>query len=258
LPPHREPTALSSNPSLGIAPLKRKAAYLTQGNRSLEYDPISAKTKKELNMTVESIERSQEISSNQGYQEKKCDDSRHAPRDSRFMPEMTHFTYEKEYRLLGCRLCATMVTRQRIKEHLRGRPHQLNSGAVKKVQEWASQLDIIDNGEISGLPLLPDDAPAIDVLGPPKTGGFRCTVMLENREGPSMCRFVGSDTRRIREHSKHERGWDPGLRPGRASKATMSRQGQMPWRGGALYQRLFLKGPRSEFFEVLRGTTIHV
>ncbi|KAI3573861.1 hypothetical protein IWW34DRAFT_810134 [Fusarium oxysporum f. sp. albedinis] len=50
--------------------------------------------------------------------------------------------------------------------------------------------------------------------GPPKTGGFRCTFIVENEGETSMCRFVGSDTRRIREHLKHEHGWDLGLKPG--------------------------------------------
>jgi hypothetical protein len=185
--------------------------------------------------------------------------SEYTPYDSRLMRDNPHFTYEEEYRLLGCRLCATMVTRQRIKDHLQSRPHHLNSSEIKKVQEWASQLELInDNREISGLPLLPDDTPAIDVLGPPKTGGFRCTFIVENEGGTSMCRFVGSDTRRIREHSKHEHGWDLGLKPGKTPAATNKGHDERPWRGGVLYQRLFLKGPRSEFFEVLRGTAIIV
>ncbi|KAH7169567.1 hypothetical protein DER46DRAFT_502392 [Fusarium sp. MPI-SDFR-AT-0072] len=175
------------------------------------------------------------------------------------MCDNPYFTYEREYKLLGCRLCATMVTRQRIKDHLRGRPHHLNSCEIKKVQEWASQLEVInDNREISGIPLPPDDAPAIDVLGRPKTGGFRCTFMVENKEGRPICRFVGSDSRRIREHSKHAHGLDLGLKPGRAPTTTKSGQEGRPWRGEVLYQRLFLNGPRSEFFEVLKGPNIAV
>ncbi|EXL65047.1 hypothetical protein FOPG_18711 [Fusarium oxysporum f. sp. conglutinans race 2 54008] len=38
-----------------------------------------------------------------------------------------------------------MVTRQRIKEYLRGRPHHLNGSEIKKVQEWASQLELISD-----------------------------------------------------------------------------------------------------------------
>lgn len=175
--------------------------------------------------------------------------SQYTSYENRLMRDNPHFTYEGEFRLLGCRLCATMVTRQRIKDYLRGRPHYLNGGEIKKVQEWASQLELInDNQEISLLPLPPDDMPAIEVLGPPRTGGFRCTFIVENEGGTSMCRFVGSDTRRIREHLKHEYGWDLELKPGRVSAATNNGCVERPWRDGVLYQRLFFKGPRSEFF----------
>jgi hypothetical protein len=73
-----------------------------------------------------------------------------------------------------------------------------------------------------------------------------------------MCRFVGSDTRRIREHLKHEHGWDLGLKRGKTSATTNNGRDERPWKDGAFYQRLFLKGPRSEFFQVLSGTSVIV
>jgi hypothetical protein len=84
------------------------------------------------------------------------------------------------------------------------------------------------NQEISGLPLPPDDTPAIEVLGPPKTEGFRCTFIAENEGGTSMCRFVGSDRRRIREDLKHEHGWDLGLKRGKASAVTNNGRDERP------------------------------
>ncbi|KAH7147124.1 hypothetical protein B0J13DRAFT_524825 [Dactylonectria estremocensis] len=136
-----------------------------------------------------------------------------------------------------------MVTLQRIKEHLRGSPHHLSSAEIKKVQNWASELAIIsDNKEICKLPLLPNDTPPISVLGKPSTGGFR------------SCRFVGSNLKRMREHLKREHGWDPQLKPGRCAVAAFELgPSSGPWRSGVYYQRLFLTGPRSEYFEVARG-----
>ncbi|KAH7118029.1 hypothetical protein B0J13DRAFT_599833 [Dactylonectria estremocensis] len=168
--------------------------------------------------------------------------------------ETPYFTYVPELQLLGCRVCATMVTRQRIKEHLRGSPHHLSGAEIKKVQNWASELAIISgNKEIYKLPLLPDDTPPISVLGKPNTGGFRCTFSTENNIAPA-CRFVGSNLKRMREHLKREHGWDPQLKPGRRAVAAFELgPSSGPWRSGVYYQRLFLNGPRSEYFEVARG-----
>ncbi|KAH7231629.1 uncharacterized protein BKA55DRAFT_712855, partial [Fusarium redolens] len=238
-------TTSPSNPPLSIATLKRSVACMIQSDESPGYRPMSAKKRKKSDTVGALKNASRATNSDQRSKETNCGpsiisvNSQFTPHDSRIMRDNPHFTYEEEYRLLGCRSCATMVTRQRIKDHLRSRPHHLNSSEIKKVQEWASQLELINgNREISELPLLPDDTPAIDVLGPPKTGGFRCTFIVENEEGKSMCRFVGSDTRRIREHSKHEHGWDLGLKPGKAPAATNNGHDERPWRGGVLYQRI--------------------
>lgn len=38
-----------------------------------------------------------------------------------------------------------------------------------------------------------------------------------------MCRFIGSNIRRIQEHLKHEYRWDLGLKPNRAPVVTNNR-----------------------------------
>jgi hypothetical protein len=246
-------TISASEPSSSIATLKRNVSHLMQSDESLEYRSESTKRRKESDKSRTSTNSSRAINSNQtkGTNHGPSNvsaNSEYTPHDNWLMCDNPHFTYEEEFRLLGCRLCATMVTRQRIKDHLRGRPHYLNGSEIKKAQEWASQLELInDNQEISRLQLPPDDKLAIEVLGPPRTGGFRCTFIVENEGGTPICRFVGSDTRRIREHLKHEHGWDMGLKPGRVSAATDNGRDGRPWRDGVLYQRLFLKGQGASF-----------
>ncbi|EGU72775.1 hypothetical protein FOXB_16716, partial [Fusarium oxysporum f. sp. conglutinans Fo5176] len=239
VPSLRKRNTPPSNPSLSIATLKRDVSCMMQNDESLEYCSVSTKKRKESD-TMEALKNVRRANgSSPKSKEANCGpsvtsaSSQNTPHNGRLMCVNPYFTYEEQYKLLGCRLCATMVTRQRIKDHLRGRPHHLNGSEIKKVQEWASQLELInDNQEISGLPLPPDDTPAIEVLGPPKTGGFRCTFKVKNEGGTLTCRFVGSDKRRIREHLKHEHGWDLGLKRGKASAATNNERDERPWKDG--------------------------
>ncbi|KAL6401245.1 hypothetical protein AUP68_08437 [Ilyonectria robusta] len=59
---------------------------------------------------------------------------------------------------------------------------------------------------------------------------------------------------RIREHLRDTHKWNQKLKGGRRSAAQAEEeQASAPWRSGVLYQQLFAKGPRSEYFEVARG-----
>ncbi|KAK2669968.1 Protein of unknown function DUF3505 [Fusarium oxysporum f. sp. vasinfectum] len=134
---------------------------------------------------------------------------------------MEYFTYESELRLLCCRICQTMVTRKQVKLHLRSAPHSLNSQEISLAQE-------------------PDDATPIAALGPPGTGGIRCTEL-----------------RRIREYLRVKHDWDMELEGGRRSAATTDEErSNSAWRTGVCYQRLFSSGPGSELFEVARGLNL--
>ncbi|KAM5528226.1 hypothetical protein FOXYSP1_19495 [Fusarium oxysporum f. sp. phaseoli] len=294
----RERNTPPSNPSLRIATLKRDVSCLMQNDESPEYRSVSTKKMKESDPmeTLKNVRRAN--GSSPKSKEANCGpsvisaSSQNTPHNGRLMCDNPYFTYEEEYKLLGCRLCATMVTRQRIKDHLRGRPHHLNGSEIKKVQEWASQLELInDNQEISRLPLPPDDTPAIEVLGPPKTGGFRCTFIVKNEGGTSMCRIQAHlrgkphglakkeidkvklwaealdlvesdeeilalppipDTSRPIEALVHGVELDPKPGPRKAGAAEADAD-LTYWRGGVFYQQLFAKGPRSEYFEVARG-----
>ncbi|KAL6412376.1 uncharacterized protein AUP68_03578, partial [Ilyonectria robusta] len=65
---------------------------------------------------------------------------------------------------------------------------------------------------------------------------------------------MGSNLKRIREHLRDTHEWNQKLKGGRRSAAQAEEeQASTPWRSGVLYQQLFAKGPRSEYFEVARG-----
>lgn len=127
------------------------------------------------------------------------------------------------------------------------------------MQKWASKIDIIqDQQEIhDSLLLVPDGTLLIAALGRPKTGGFRCTFVSEDSTTVSTCRYVGTSLKRIRQHLKDEHEWDLELKAGRRSAAMAEQErSNNPWRSGVLYQRFFLMGPRSEYFEVARGLNL--
>jgi superfamily II DNA helicase RecQ len=154
--------------------------------------------------------------------------------------------YIPELRLLCCRTCQTMVTRIRILSHLRGKTHRLALPQIKEVQNWADKLDLINyEAEIPATPLHPDNSPPIQQLGPPRKEGFRCTCTAH-------CRFVGTQLRRIREHIRHSHAVHLDGTPG--PQPSDQRGDVSPyWRSGVFYQRLFRKGPRSQWFEVAQG-----
>jgi hypothetical protein len=144
---------------------------------------------------------------------------------------MEYFVYERDYRLLGCRSCRIMVTKDQVKTHLRGAPHNLGITGRDRAWKCADRLDVIQGQQEirDSLPLIPDTAPPIAVLGPPNQGGFRCTL----QQG---CRFVGPDRRRTRQHWKRD-GRVSGLKGGRRSTATAEQErSDEPWRTGVCYQ----------------------
>ncbi|KAJ3455139.1 hypothetical protein MRS44_013739 [Fusarium solani] len=122
-------------------------------------------------------------------------------------------------------------------------PHHLGIAEIKEVQKWASKIGIIqDQQEIhDSLPLVPDGTPPNCCIG--------TTV--------STCRYVGTSLKRIRQHLKDEHEWDLKLKAGRRSAAMAEQErSNNPWRSGVLYQRFFLTGSRSEYFEVARGLNL--
>ncbi|KAL6401748.1 hypothetical protein AUP68_14200 [Ilyonectria robusta] len=162
--------------------------------------------------------------------------------------KIEYFSHLQELRILSCRTYKTIVIGCRIELHLRALPHKLGKAEIKKAQEWAAKLDIIrEQDGILEIPVLPDTDAPIEALGKPKPGGFRCAATPN-------CRFVGSNLKRIREHLRDTHEWNQKLKGGRRSAAQAEEeQASAPWRSGVLYQQLFAKGPRSEYFEVARG-----
>jgi RecQ family ATP-dependent DNA helicase len=161
---------------------------------------------------------------------------------------MEYFIHLPDYRILICRSCKAAVIRCRVQPHLRDAPHKLEKSDIQQVLGWASKLDIVDkNKDIPSIPVPPEDSPPIEALGEPKTGGFRCTYTTN-------CLYVGTSKRRIREHLRDSHSWDQQLKGGRRSAVqSEEEQNDGPWRSGVLYQRFFITGQRSEYFEVRRG-----
>lgn len=158
---------------------------------------------------------------------------------------MEYFVYLPEYRLLVCRSCRAAVIGCRIQAHLKNTPHKLEKTEIQQVQRWASELDIVQGKEeIPGILIPPQDSLPIKALGQPSTGGFHCTFSED-------CRYMSARIKKMREHLRESHSWDQSLRAGRRSAATAEPDG--PWRAGVLYQRFFVAGPRSEYFEVARG-----
>ncbi|KFA71004.1 hypothetical protein S40288_10386 [Stachybotrys chartarum IBT 40288] len=145
--------------------------------------------------------------------------------------------------------CKTTIIGSRIKLHLRRPPHILKLDDVKLAQAWASNLDIVwEAKDICDIPTPDEYGPAVDGLGPANTNGLRCEL-------EPGCPFVGSEPKRMREHFRQTHKWDPNTKAGRRPTEPNTNVQDMPWRTGVRYQRLFMKGPRSDYFEVERDRT---
>lgn len=162
---------------------------------------------------------------------------------------MEYFDYLPGLRLLACRTCKTCVTKCRIQSHLTGVPHKETKDRIRQIQEWAGEYDIVGGiEEIKGIPVPNENDPPITSLGSPGTGGFRC-------EFESDCVFVGTQLRRVREHLRTQHGWVDEVKVGRKKAGQAAEEAtRSPFRANVEYQRLFVRGPRSEYFEVSRGS----
>jgi hypothetical protein len=92
-------------------------------------------------------------------------------------------------------------------------------------------------------------AEPIIALQAPQTNGLRCTFGVKSG---FVCPYVCGSIRNIRKHAFETHGWKtPSGRGRRKKDATIP---DVPWRSGVSYQRFFVQGPKSGFFEVGRGT----
>ncbi|KAF6793336.1 hypothetical protein CMUS01_16108 [Colletotrichum musicola] len=161
---------------------------------------------------------------------------------------MEYFQELKEFRLLCCRVCRACVTVKRVRAHLKGAPHYLTRQEIRKAVQWADELDVIrDDEELLTLRMPDADHEPIGALKPPEEGGRRCTF-------EPGCQFVGSSTKKCLHHLRSVHDTDPGVGAGRKRKG--STEDDMPWRTGVYYQRFFIRGLRSDYFEVGRGRNL--
>lgn len=123
----------------------------------------------------------------------------------------------------------------------------LKLNEIKPSETRASGLDIVwAANDISSIPRLDEFGPAIAGLGSVRTGGLRC-------EYEPKCTFVGSEARRVREHFREAHSWEPNTKAGRPQSCPTQAIPCMLWRSDVRYQRLFIKSPRSDYFEVERN-----
>jgi hypothetical protein len=82
----------------------------------------------------------------------------------------------------------------------------------------------------------------------PQPGGFRCTFDVDGR----TCLYVCGSEQNIKNHYSKEYHWQNPRGKGRPKEGPRETALDVPWRGGVLYQRLFVQRPKSGVFEVGR------
>src|ERR1700761_705510 len=169
---------------------------------------------------------------------------------------MDHIIHLPEFRVVVCKECKYAVLPSEIDSHFqRQRPHKFTKEARQKITTAVEQIHglIQRQEEIAREFQFPiDTAKPITVLAAPRTNGFRCTFTIE---GGKTCPWVSANRKRIGEHSWEEHHWKSTNKGGWSQKKSSTRVVQeVPWRIRVQYQRFFMHGPKSGFFEVGRNT----
>jgi hypothetical protein len=168
---------------------------------------------------------------------------------------MDQFIHLPEFRVIICKKCKYAVLPSQIDAHFTPqRPY----GFVKQereriVQEVAKVNRLILNEEAlkqCEFPFPVDIAEPIPALQAPQTNGLRCTFGFERGV---TCLYVCGTVQRMQKHSLESHGWKSKNKGGRPKRDAPQAVPPMPWRTGVQYQRFFVQGPKSGFFEVGRG-----
>lgn len=170
---------------------------------------------------------------------------------------MEQFSHLPEFQVVICKKCKYAVLPSCIDSHFAPeRPHGLTRKARRQITDGLGRIGgLIKNEEIlksCKFPFPADTSSPIAALAAPQSNGFRCTFHVG--EGVT-CPYVCGNIRNIRKHSWSEHGWKSINKGGRPKKDAPKVSQEVPWRSGVLYQRIFVQGPKSGFFEVGRDRT---
>jgi len=130
-------------------------------------------------------------------------------------------------------------------------PHGFVKQERERIAKKVAEIDgLILNPEAftqCEFPFPADISEPIAALQAPQTSGFRCTFPIT--EGV-ICPFVSKTEKRMQGHCKKAHNWRNPRRRGHQPKGSSQ---EVPWRTGVQYQRFFVQGAKSRFFEVGRG-----
>ena len=122
---------------------------------------------------------------------------------------MEHIAHLPEFRVVVCKGCAYAVLPSHIDAHFAHmRPHKFTRPLRQRIIDAVASIKgLVGNDEElqqCEFPFPADTSTLIAALAMPQTGGLRCTV--RSSEGVT-CTYVGTTSRRMREHSAKEHGW---------------------------------------------------
>jgi len=166
---------------------------------------------------------------------------------------MDQLIHLPEFRVIICKKCKYAVLPSQIDAHFTPqRPHGFVKQERERIAKGLAKVNRLILNEKAlkqcEFPFPVDTTEPIAALQAPQTNGFRCTFGVERG---FICSYVCGSDRNIRKHAFEAHGWKtPSGRGRRKKDATIP---DMPWRSGVSYQRFFVQGPKSGFFEVGRG-----
>ncbi|KAF9773362.1 hypothetical protein IL306_008850 [Fusarium sp. DS 682] len=160
---------------------------------------------------------------------------------------MDYFTYIPSVKIIICKTCRKAEYGNNIRQHLHYFPHNIPKGdeIIEHSYRWAQQFDHIRNQrDLQKLPYPIPLGPAIPDLPAASSNGYKCTVESSCHK---ICVKLKEMNRHLREsHSISTEQTKKGRPAKDLAKPTLSPY----FRSGVYYQRLFLSGPRCEYFEV--------
>ena len=161
---------------------------------------------------------------------------------------MNQFIHLPEFRVIVCKKCQYAVLPNEIDTHFTKSPvHDLSKASRQSIKEKVARVEgLIKNKEMlaEGFVYPPPTAPAIPMLGTPKTDGLRCTF----ESNGERCRYVNRYEQPMREHCRDIHQWANVKKIGRPRRKDQSKE--VPWQEGVHCQRFFTHGIHSNYFEV--------
>ena len=168
---------------------------------------------------------------------------------------MEYLVHLPAFRILVCKECHHAVLPSQLNSHFHAPPHRFAKAERQRIED-AVALDVpglIPNEtylQRMAFPFPADTTAPLDALGPARDGGLRCPYTTLADAG---CPFVSGSEKKMMKHCREQHGWENRKGKGRPSKHSVPVHTTRPWRSGISYQRFFIQGPKSGFFEVGRN-----